>query len=113
MLVAEVAGCSKKAPEPITEFTPEVWDTYPDLRHYMVEDMEAKIDILNLTPDEILDILGTNEVKIIPYGEGERGAIIYRITEIGRHVGTLEIYYILISENGDVERTSTKIESGW
>ena len=87
-------------------FTPNAWDAYPDLRHYMIEDMEKKIDILNLTPDEIIDILGTNEAEFYPPGNGERGAIVYRVTKIKRH-SPYTNYFISISENGVVEKTYT------
>ena len=105
MLVIGVVGCFRKAPIPNTEFTPEAWDAYPDLRHYMIKDMEEKIDILNLTQDEIIDVLGTNAAEIGRPVEGKHGAIIYRIAKINRHFYTFEVYGINISENGTVKDT--------
>ena len=112
ILTAVVAGCSKETPVRITEFTPEAWDAYPDLRHYMVKDMEAKIDFLNLTRDEVLDILGTNAAETFLPAEGKRGPLVYRITKIDRYIGTFNVYYIGISESGDVEETYIEQRSG-
>ena len=57
------------------EFSPQAWDRYPQLRHYMVEDMEVKIDIWNLSKSEIISILGTKAADIY-----EPGGISYLIS---------------------------------
>ena len=41
------------------EFTQEGWNNYPSFRYKIIDDMEAKINIWNLTANEIIDILGS------------------------------------------------------
>ena len=50
------------------EFTPEAWDNHPHFRYKMVDDMEATLDIRNLTRDEVMDALGENHASIEEYG---------------------------------------------
>ena len=40
------------------EFSQKGWYNYPSCRYRIIDDMEEKIDIWNLTAEEILDILG-------------------------------------------------------
>jgi len=64
--------------EPIRrgEFTPELWDKYPQYRHKMIVDMEMEIDIWNLSRKEIISVLGTNAANI-----PESGTISYKIND--------------------------------
>jgi len=46
------------------EFISRLWDKYPEYRHFMLEDMERKINIRSLSRDEIIIELGTNKVSV-------------------------------------------------
>ncbi|MDR1117525.1 MAG: hypothetical protein LBL09_04685 [Oscillospiraceae bacterium] len=112
LIIREIVSEIKFDPIYKGEFTPEAWEMYPDLRHYMIKDMEKKLDIFNLTYDEIIGILGTNESHSFPPAEGRNGAITYRITEYDRYVGTFLVYHIVISENKRVEEIYRARHSG-
>ena len=39
-------------------FSQERWERYPDMRYYMIEDLEKKHTIIGMTEEEILELLG-------------------------------------------------------
>lgn len=47
------------------EFSLEAWEKYPKLRYKMITDMEAEIDIWNLSREKILEVLGTKNTTIM------------------------------------------------
>ena len=87
------------------EFTPEAWDRHPTWRHRMIEDMENTIDIWNLSKEEIIDILGTNDAHIMSADYQSQSSIHYSIRS-GRFGGH-RYYIIIFSESGEVENIFT------
>lgn len=78
------------------EFDSAKWDRYPSMRYKMVDDMEIKIDIWNLTRDEIIIELGTNKY--------DGNSLSYLRYYIGK--GFLPVYYyIIFSTDGRVAET--------
>ena len=39
-------------------FSPERWDRYPAMRYNMIEDLEKKHTIIDMTEEEVLELLG-------------------------------------------------------
>ena len=97
LLIAIVAGIFRYielAPIYRGEFTPEAWEKHPNLRRNMIEDMEEKIDISNLTVYGVIKVLGVNETEIW------EGNIAYRTTSGGYYL----TYWIKFSDEGKVKR---------
>ena len=87
------------------EFTPEAWARHPTLRYKMIDDMEEKIDIKNLTRDEITDILGTNAVE-----SSDDGLLVIYYTR--KSQSRYNRYFILFSDDGKVEEAWITLGSG-
>ena len=87
------------------EFTPRAWDRHPRLRRWMISDMENSIDIRNLTKDEVIHILGTNDASfgISRANQNEYVNISYRIDFFRTHTR----YIITFYENGEVRNAGT------
>ena len=81
------------------EFVFSLWDKYPEYRHYMIEDMEEKIDIWNLSRDEIIELLGTNDFS-------EREDDIFYIVKRTSLPKTIDYYNIYFSDDGSVRNIS-------
>ena len=77
------------------KFDPDTWEKFPKMRHRMIEDMENRIDIYNLTRDEIVEVLGSNSADI-----GESG--VRYLIQIGSF-GFPEWYVILFTDDGKVD----------
>ena len=81
-------------PPPI-EFSQEAWDAYPYDRGPMVQDLLEKYDFLSMTKDEVIELLGENNLQssndTLRYGTG--GGF-----------GGDEILQFRIDENGRVFR---------
>ena len=77
------------------EFTSELWDKYPKYRYKMIDDMEKKVDIWNLSQEEIVNVLGTNGVDF-----GSITTIRYYIRD--SFLFFPEYYYIDFSGDGRV-----------
>ena len=81
------------------EFIFSLWDKYPKFRHYKIKDMEEKIDIWNLSRDEIVEMLGRNNLF---EGETQISYIIKRRNCI-LTPKVIEYYHIVFADDGRVE----------
>jgi len=50
------------------EFSPEVWDEYPYERGHMVNDLLENYDLVGMTKDEVIELLGEKRLTINEYG---------------------------------------------
>lgn len=87
------------------EFTFSLWDKYSGYRYYMIEDMEKRIDIWNLSQEEIIEKLGTNDMKVFLDNNNNTCLryIIKRTRLIVFDFFNIEYYYIQFSNDGIVE----------
>ena len=87
------------------EFTFSLWDKYSGYRYYMIEDMEKRIDIWNLSQEEIIEKLGTNDMKVF-LDNNNNTCLRYIIKRTRLFVFdffNIEYYYIQFSNDGIVE----------
>ena len=52
------------------EFDARLWERYPEFRHLMVKNMEEKIDIWNVSQEDIVERLGTNLMEEAVFADG-------------------------------------------
>lgn len=91
------------------EFESYLWNKYPDYRYYMVNDMEIKTDIWNLTQDEIIEKLGTYDMNELVSVDNKRivSYVIKRVYGIiPWSTVIIEYYHIKFTDDGRVENIS-------
>ena len=90
------------------EFTPEGWNNFPSLRYKIVDDMEEKIDIWNLSKEEIMDMLGPADEEYIDFNGNDISYYQYVIRTRAPILimSQLEYYSIAIAADGKVEETT-------
>jgi len=88
------------------QFEFSLWDKFPNHRYHMIEDMEHQIDIWTLSRDEIVEKLGTNDMKTY-VGESDSIYIGYVIKRVYGVVPwstmIIEYYNIKLTNDGYVE----------
>ena len=87
------------------EFTQKGWDNFPGLRYNIVEDMETKIDIWNLSKEEIISILEPDDKENVDSNSDDRSFLRYVIrTRSNILITSLIRYYcITFTDEGQVD----------
>lgn len=90
------------------EFTKEGWSNFPWLRHKIVSDMEAKIDIWNLSEAEMQSILGSaDEEYINSRGDGfSQYNYIIKTRSSVLLFSDLRFYAVTFADDGKVVKVS-------